>query len=186
MSLGSFCSRSRSGSSSARSLRGTALALALGSTLVSVSACQKPAPPHVTPKEARVVAVSPQGLDIMLKVEATNPNSVTLSAQAISAKAKLDNRWDMGTVTIAKPVVLPPNTPTMIDVPMTLPWNDANALVALAASQKPVPYSVEGSARIGGERLNVDVPFALSGTISREQIASAAMKSFPAIPGLKL
>jgi LEA14-like dessication related protein len=150
--------------------------------------CQKPAPPHITPKEARVVAVSPQGLDILLKVEATNPNNFTLSAQTISAKAKLDNRWDMGSVTIAKPVVLPPNTPTMIDVPMTMPWRDLNALGALASApaQKPVPYSVEGSAKIGGERLNVDVPFALSGTISREQIAGAAMKSFPSIPGVKL
>ncbi len=181
-------SRSFSPSTTPRSERRRAViwlsALACGA-LLSLG-CQKPAPPQVTPKEARVVAVRPQGLDILLKVEATNPNSITLTAQSVSAKAKLDHRWELGSVTIAKPVVLPPNTPTMIDVPMTMPWSDIHALGALAAAQKPVLYSVEGSAKIGGERLNVDVPFALSGTISREQIANAAMTSIPAMGGMKL
>ncbi len=167
-------------------LRRAALVGAVLFGAFALTACPKPAPPHITPKEARVVAIGPQGMDILLKVEATNPNSVTLSAQAITAKAKLDDRWDMGSVTVAKPVVLPPGSPTLIDVTMTLPWTDASALAALATTPGAVPYSVEGSARIGGERLNVDVPFGLTGTISREQIVNAAMKSMPSIPGIKL
>jgi LEA14-like dessication related protein len=156
----------------------------LATASLVVLACEKPAPPQLTPKEARVVAVSPAGLDVLVKVEALNPNTVTLSAQALTAKARLDNKWDMGQVTINKPVVLPPKVPTTIDVPLTLPWADMRALTSLAAAQKPVPYVVDGTVRIGGERLNVDVPFALSGTITREQIAAAALKGLPTIPGL--
>lgn len=157
----------------------TLLAVAIASTLVA-SACKKPDPPHVVPKEARVVGLGPRGLDVQLKVEATNPNGVTLSVQSFTGKAKLDGRWDMGSVTVSKPVVLPPRTPTMIDVPMTLPWTDMTALAQLATSPRPVPYVVEGTAKIGGEKLNVDVPFSIPGTITREQIVAAALGSLPA------
>jgi LEA14-like dessication related protein len=159
------------------------LSLGLAGALLA-TACQKPEPPRITPKEARVTAVGPNGLEILLKVEALNPNRVTLSAQSFTGKAKLDGKWDLGTVTVAKPVVLPPNVPTMIDVPMTMPWTDLQALGALAATARPVPYSVDGTVAIGGESLNVNVPFAMTGTITREQIAGAALKALPSIPGL--
>ena len=158
----------------------------LGSAVTLVvaltAACQKPDPPRITPKEVSVVAVGSSGLDLLLKVEATNPNRITLSAQSFTGKAKLDGKWDMGAVTVSKPVVLPPNVPTMIDVPMKLPWSDAVALASLATAQRPIPYVVDGSVKVGGERLNVDVPFTISGTITREQITSAALKSLPAFP----
>lgn len=148
------------------------------------SACSKPEPPTLVPKEAKVTAVGPTGLSLLLRMEATNPNRVTLSAQSVTGKATLDGKWDVGTVTISKPIALPPNVPTMIDVPLTLPWTDLNALGALATAPGPVPYVVEGTVAVGGERLNVNLPFRLSGTITREQIANAALKSLPAIPGL--
>jgi LEA14-like dessication related protein len=160
-------------------------ALSIAGLLLVSSGCQKPAPPRITPKLARVEAITPQGLDILVQVEAVNPNRVTLSAQSFSGKAKLDGKWELGSVTVAKPVVLPPNVPTMIDVPMAMPWTDVKTLAALALAQHPVPYVVEGTVKIGGERLNVDVPFSLTGTITREQIANAALRSLPTIPGLQ-
>lgn len=153
---------------------------------MGLSACSKPQPPTIVPKEARVAAISPAGIDLVLKVEATNPNSMTLSAQSFTGKAKLDGKWDLATVTISKPVVLPPREPTMIEVPLTMPWQDANALIAMSTAQKPVPYVVDGTVKVGGESLNVDIPYSVSGTISREQIAAAAMKSIPAIPALTI
>lgn len=148
---------------------------------MGLSACSKPQPPTIVPKEARVAAISPAGIDLVLKVEATNPNSMTLSAQSFTGKAKLDGKWDLATVTISKPVVLPPREPTMIEVPLTMPWQDANALIAMSTAQKPVPYVVDGTVKVGGESLNIDIPYSVSGTISREQIAAAAMKSIPAL-----
>ncbi len=149
-------------------------------------ACSKPEPPKLVPKEVSVTAVGPTGLSLLLRMEATNPNRITLSAQSIVAKAKLDGKWDLGTVTISRPIALPPNTPTMIDVPMTMPWTDVKALGALAAAPGPVPYVVEGTVTVGGERLHVDLPFSLSGTVTREQIVNAALKALPTIPGLNL
>lgn len=143
------------------------------------SACEKPAPPKVVPKGARVAAITPAGLDVVVKIEATNPNSVTLSAQSFTGKAKLDGKWDLSPVTIAKPVVLPPHQPTTIEVPLTMPWRDLSVLAALSTVKRPVPYVLDCSVRIGGESLNVDVPFSVTGTITREQIAAAAGKTIP-------
>lgn len=154
--------------------------------VATFAACEKPAPPTIVPKEAKVVTVSPAGLDILLKVEATNPNKYALSAQSITGTAKLDGKWDLGSVTITKPIALPPGVPTLIDVPMTMPWSDLRALGALATTKRPVPYTVQGTVTIGGEKLNVTLPYAMTGTISQEQIAAAAMKSIPSLPGVNL
>ncbi|MBX3226725.1 MAG: LEA type 2 family protein [Labilithrix sp.] len=153
--------------------------LALG--LALVVACKKPEPPHIVPKEARVAAVSPAGVDIVVKVEATNPNTVTLSARSFTGKAKLDGKYDLAMVTVERPIVLPPQQPTMLEVPMTLPWSDMNALATLATAQKPVPYVIDGSVTVGGESLNVTLPYSLSGTIAREQLIAAAMRGLPTL-----
>jgi LEA14-like dessication related protein len=157
------------------------LLLSLG---LATSACSKPEPPTLVPKEVKLTALGPTGANVLLRVEATNPNRVALSVRSVTGKAKLDDKWALGTVTIANPVVLPPHAPTMVDVPMTLPWSDLNALTALAAKTGPVPYVVDGTVSVGGEHLNVDLPFSISGTITREQILGAALKSLPVIPGL--
>lgn len=167
--------------------RRTLLVFVLSVFVAAFVGCSKPEPPKITPKEARVTMVGPQGLELLVRVEATNPNSVTLSAQSMTGKAKLDGKWELGQVTIAKPIVLPPNNvPTMIDVPMTMPWTDVQALATLASQNRAIPYEIDGSVAIGGERLNVNVPFRMTGTITRDQIAAAALKSLPNIPGLKL
>lgn len=150
------------------------------------SACSKPEPPTLVPKEVKVTAIGPLGLDVLLRLEATNPNRVTLSTQSVTGKATLDGKWDLGTVTVAQPIVLPPNAPTMIDVPMKLPWSDVKALGALATATGPMPYTIEGTVSVGGEKLNVHLPFRIAGTITREQIAGAALKAMPSLPGLDL
>jgi LEA14-like dessication related protein len=163
--------------------------VSLSAAVFVLAACSKPAPPQITPKEARLVGLGPTGAELVVVVEATNPNRVTLSAQSVTAHAKLDGKWELGTVKIDKPIVLPPNTPTAVETAMTLPWSNMNALGALATAQRPVPYVVEGTVTVGGESLHVDLPFSVSGTLSKEQIAAAALKSLqniPALPGLKL
>ena len=154
--------------------------------LVLVSACKKPEPPHITPKEEKVTMVGPAGVTMEVKVEAMNPNSYALTAQSITAHAKLDGKYDLGTVTVPQAIALPPEKPTEITASMTMPWADVQTLAGLMGTQRPVPYSVEGTAKIGGEKLNVDVPFAVTGTITRDQIIGAAARGLPAIPGLAL
>lgn len=151
---------------------------------MSMSACSKPEPPTLVPKEVRVTAVGVTGVDVLLKLEATNPNRITLSAEAFTGKARLDGKWELGSVTITKPVVLPPKAATTIDVPMALPWADVKTLAALASATGPVPFTIDGTVTVGGEHLAVNLPYSVSGTITREQVIGAALNALPTIPGL--
>jgi LEA14-like dessication related protein len=151
---------------------------------VTASACAKPAPPTIVPKKAQVVSVGPGGLNVLVTVEATNPNSVTLSAQSFTGKAKVDGKYELATVTVAKPVSLPPKTPTDIDVPLTMPWADVTTLLTLAQANRPIPYTIDGTVTVGGESINFNIPYSLSGTITRDELIGSALKGIPAIPGL--
>jgi LEA14-like dessication related protein len=155
----------------------SALALSLG--------CSKPDPPVLTPKSAKLSSVTLAGVGFDLSVEAYNPNNVELSARSVTGKVVLDGKYDLGTATMSKPVTLPAGARTMIDVPLALSWHDMTAFAQLAASNRAAPYTIDGTVTIGGERLNVDLPFHMTGTITHEELVQVTTKSLPALPGLK-
>jgi LEA14-like dessication related protein len=152
--------------------------------LLLSAACSTPEPPRLVPQEAAVTSVGAAGVGLVIKIQATNPNRFELSAQSVTGKATLAGKWQLGTVRIDTPVVLPGSATTTLDVPMTLPWTDMQTLATLASSPGPVPYVFDGTVTIGGGRLHVDLPFSVSGTITREQAAGALLNSLPKIPGL--
>jgi LEA14-like dessication related protein len=156
---------------------------ALALTFLSLS-CTKPDPPVLTPKSATVTAVTATGVGLSLSVEAYNPNGVDLSAQSVTGKVVLDGKYDLGTSTIAKPVNLPAGARTTLDIPLSVNWNDMSALATIATTNRPAPYTVDGTVTVGGGRLNVDLPFHMTGAISHEEILQATARSIPAIPGM--
>jgi LEA14-like dessication related protein len=157
------------------------LALLFALFAVMLVACQKPLPPQLTPKEVKVTAVSLEGFDMRVKMDAFNPNGFELSVRSVVAHVVVDGTQDLGTVTATQPITLPPSAHTAIDVPMSVRWKGVGGLATIAAARKPVPYTVDGTATIGGERLNVDVPFKLEGVITPQQAAEAAAKSLGAL-----
>lgn len=170
------------------SLVGRRGALSLVVALLALSAtgaCSKPQPPQLTPKEAKITSVDVTGFDMRVKVEAFNPNGFDLSVRTVVAHVVVDGTQDLGTVTSSQPINLPANARTLIDVPINVKWKSAVGLASIAASKRPVPYVVDGTATIGGASLNVDVPFKLQGVITAEQLQQAGLKSLQGIPGLQ-
>jgi LEA14-like dessication related protein len=157
--------------------------LAVAST--GMCGCTKPKAPQLTPKEVAVTAVDIGGFDMRVKMDAFNPNGFDIAVRSIVAHVIVDGTQDLGTVTASQPIGLPANAHTPIDVPMNVKWKGIGALASLAQARRPVPYVVEGTATVGGESLNVDIPFKLEGKITPEQVQQAAMKSLQAIPGLQ-
>ncbi|MDB4937682.1 MAG: hypothetical protein JWP87_4654, partial [Labilithrix sp.] len=92
---------------------------------------------------------------------------------------------DLGTVTASTPITLAANAHTAIEVPMNVKWKNATGFAAIVTARRPVPYTLDGTATVGGNRLNVDVPFKLQGTMTPEQLQQAGLKSLQAIPGLQ-
>ena len=81
-------------------LNRTFLTAALAALVLVTASCKKPEPPTIIPKEAKVTAVGPAGVTMQVKVDAVNPNSYPLTAQSITARAKLDGKYDLGAVTV--------------------------------------------------------------------------------------
>ena len=154
----------------------------LGSTF----ACQKPQAPQLTPREVVLTELTPTGASFRIKLAATNPNAFALSANSFRAHLVFDGgKVDAGTVNVATPFSLPAGATTEMDVPVTLNYSGLAALGVLATQKPTIPYVIDGTVNIGGEKLNVDVPYSVSGTVSQAQIAAASVKGLQNVPGLE-
>ena len=151
--------------------------------LLAAFGCKKPDPPTLTPKQATVTGLTLAGVDLQLDVDALNPNSFDLQAQRVTARVVVDGKYDVGTVTVNSGLTLPAGKSVTISVPVSVKWTDLTQMVTLAAANRPIPYTVEGTATIGGSTLNVDLPFHLDGTLTQAQLTQAALNSLPG--GLK-
>src|SRR5689334_18078330 len=76
--------------------------------------CSRPDPPTLTPEQATVTHISPDGLDVDVKLEAYNPNSIDLSARSVKAKVTLDGKYHVGDVKTAAGVKLPAHKRTQL------------------------------------------------------------------------
>jgi hypothetical protein len=151
----------------------------LVATAALVVGCSKPSPPTLAPEQVSVTRIDVTGIALDLAMSATNPNSVDLTASAVSTHVVVDKTHDVGSVTLPNTITLPAGKTTKLDVPVTLKWSDVGLLAQLAASTGAVPYSVDGTLEMGGNLLHVAVPFHFEGSISREQILGAMMNSLP-------
>ncbi len=161
-------------------------ALGLTFLLVGSPSCAKPKAPQLTPKEATFSSIDLAGFNLRVKMDAFNPNSFALSVRAISARVVIDGTQDLGLVTVSSPMSLAANSHTALDVPLAVKWTSLGTLASLAAARRSVPYAIDGTATVGGESLNLDVPFKFAGTLTERQLAEVAAKSMQGIPGLFL
>jgi LEA14-like dessication related protein len=164
-------------------VKSAVFAAAVAVALVAAS-CKKPEPPVLTPKETRVTTIDGTGLTVLALVDAYNPNGFDLATRSVKAHITLDDNVDLGTVTAPHGVTLPARGHTDVSIPLSLQWGDVTVVARLAASKKPMPYRLDGTVAIGGDRLSVEVPFTISGTITREQLLGAALRALPPLPGL--
>jgi LEA14-like dessication related protein len=152
--------------------------------LVSTAgACSKPDPPKLTPERVTLSGVSDDGVDLQVELSALNPNRVDLSAQSLTVKLSCDGR-EAGSTTMDHPVSLPAGQTTKLDVPLHVKWAAASTLPSLAATGRDVPYAVDGTVGLGGDLVHVDVPFHMTGTVSKDDLLRAAVRSLPQIPGM--
>ncbi len=157
----------------------------LGVLAALVGACSRPQPPRLTPKHATISSVSPEALGVDLTLDATNPNAVDLPVRNVSGRVVIDKTIQVGATTVDQTVTLPANQTTEINLTLSIPWTDLVPLAGLATSDRRwIPYTLDGTVGLGGDLVNVRVPFKIEGNVSREQIMRAAVSALPAIPGI--
>ena len=163
-------------------LRWVVLAVLSLSLAFWVLGCSAPEPPTLTSEKVVVTKTSPQGLELEVTLNAKNPNSIKLSARSIKAKVTINQSTELAEVTVPTKITLPANKSTQIVVPVKVEWGAA-AIVGLAAINSPtVPFTMKGTANVGGDSLNVDLPFTVQGTITRQQLIDAVQGAIPQLP----
>ncbi len=148
---------------------GAALALAL-------LGCQKPEPPKITPHAARVVGVGPGSLSLIVELDVQNPNPFPLVARSVSGKLTAGDGIELGTGHAEPNGSIPAKGSALVPSQMSVRLANLAALAPMALSNKPVPYVFQGTASIGGETLNLDVPFSVKGELTREQLLDAGLR----------
>lgn len=147
---------------------------------VAVAACSKPEPPRVTPRTAAVSAIGPAGFTVQLQLDVFNPNKFPLLARSVTGTLELGSGAVLGQGQAAPNGTIPANSTSIVPATISMPWNNLAVLAPYALSGAPVPYRFRGTATIGGEKLNVDVPFELQGELTRAQVLEAGTRALNA------
>ena len=157
------------------------LFFAAAAVAATLSACAPPEPPTITVKEGKITSIDLQGMRVLVRVEATNKNKFDLTISSFEGKLKLDGK-DMGNVSLVSPVKLATGDKTPLDVPLALTWNDVGGIAQLAAAGRDLPYDLDGTAAVGGEKLSVKVPFKVKGTVPKAELVKTVQRSIPGLP----
>src|SRR5882724_5739915 len=121
------------------------------------TACFKPKPVEITPQSLQLSSINPDGVGLTVVLDVHNPNGFPISASAVTAVIELQDGSELGQGSATPAFTIPAQ---------------GNA----AVTAKPLPYRLRGSARIGGESLNVEVPFTISGQLTPDQVLQAGIR----------
>ena len=158
----------------------------LAATALATLACSKPKPVEVTPRSVQVTTLRAQGLQLALVLDVRNPNGFAIRASDVKGTLSLQDGTELGRGSAADTVTVLAEQTAAVPTNLEMSWTNLAALAPYALSPQPLPYKIHGSARIGGEHLNVEVPFDIAGQLTREQVLQAGMRGaaglLPATP----
>jgi LEA14-like dessication related protein len=146
------------------------------------SSCEKPQPPRVEPRAIRVTNVSPTRIGLEVELEIHNPNSFALRVRKAQGKLSLGDAVEVGTGESTLDGSVPAKSSKLVPAALDLNWTNLQALVPLALTATSIPYTFAGTATLGGEQLNLDVPFALNGQLTHAQLLQAGLSGLSGRP----
>lgn len=149
---------------------------------LAFTACGRPKPPTITPEKGELTAIGPDGVHLILYLNVENPNRFDLSARSVTGRVLLDGKHDVGNIAVSQPFRLAAEKVTRLSVPATLALKDVPVVLGLAASNRDLTYDVDGTVMVGGDSINVNLPFHLSGVLTHQQLLQATMNSLPRLP----
>jgi LEA14-like dessication related protein len=149
--------------------------LAFAAALLTLS-CAKPKPPELTPRSVQVSALKPDGVELTLQLDAHNPNAFPIIANEVTGVFELRGGTELGRGQSAGAFTIPGEQTQPLSATLEVRWKSLSLLAPYALAAKPLPYRLRGTARIGGEHLNVDVPYTIEGELTPEQVMQAGIR----------
>ena len=146
-------------------------------TLSLVQACAKPKPPTITPKSARVLAVGATGVTLAVSFDVANPNRFPLIVHAVDGRFSLGAGAgvELGKAHAEPASSIPAQGASTVTSEIAIGWTNLAALTPFMLSPAAVPYRFDGNATLGGESLNLNLPFTLTGELTRAQLINAGL-----------
>jgi LEA14-like dessication related protein len=140
-----------------------------------VGGCAKPQPPSVVPHVVRVAGVSVGGLELDVELQVHNPNSFPLAAEAVRGTLFGARDQKLGQGSSQSRTTIPAGATSLVESRVRIGWESLTALAPLLASER-IPYVFRGDVTVGGETLNVTLPFTLQGELTRAQLLEAGWR----------
>jgi len=158
---------------------------AIFAALTLSAACAKPKPPTITPKSAQVQAISGSGLTLAVTFDVTNPNRFPLIVSAVDGRFSLGAGAgvELGRAHAEPASSIPAEGTSTVTSEIAIGWTSLSALTPFLLSPAAVPYRFDGNAALGGESLNVSLPFSLNGELTRAQLINVGLNGLSQ-PGL--
>lgn len=144
-------------------------------TLALAAACSKPKPPTLRPLGARVVGVTPSEIRLAVELEVTNPNGFPLIARSVDGTLTVGSGAELGRSHTDLTSSIPAGASANVTSEVSVGFQNLGALAPFVLSPLPVPYELRGSATLGGEKLNVSLPFTLNGELTRDQLIAIGL-----------
>ena len=138
--------------------------------------CSKPKPIEITPQSVQLGSIGPDGVGLSLVLNVHNPNSFPIMASAVNAVVELQDGQELGRGSSLPAFTIPSQGDASLPAQVDLRWTNLSLVTPYALAAKPLPYRVRGSARIGGESLNVELPFTIDGQLTPEQVIQAGLR----------
>jgi LEA14-like dessication related protein len=145
------------------------------------TSCSRPQPPRLTPRAASVAGVSATGIQLRVELDAHNPNQVDLTVRRVDVDVTLGGQA-LGRSSVTESLRLVAGRSVPLRVTVSAGWRDLPGILAASVLNENIPYRLEGTARVGGERLNVDVPFRMESTLPRRILLEAAGNTVGGMP----
>jgi hypothetical protein len=146
-----------------------------------LAGCSTVARATVVPDHASIERIDAHGVALAVTLVVTNRGTEGGFVREIAAHVVLDRHFDVGTISLQRSTALPRGKPIEMTVPISVKWGDVAPLIVLAASDRSVPYAVDGTVSIGGAIVHFEVPYRLQGSLTHEQILRATRRSLPGL-----
>ena len=169
-----------------RSTRSPTTRLMMAAAVLSLAtACAKPKLPRLTPMSAQVLTVAATGVTLEVVFEVSNPNRFPLLVHSVDGRFSLGvgAGVELGKARAEPASSIPAQGRSTVTSQIAVGWTNLGALTPFMLSPAAVPYRFDGTATLGGESLNVDLPFTLTGELTRAQLINAGISglSQPAV-----
>ncbi len=145
--------------------------------LTLAPACAKPKPPTITPKSARVLSVAGTGVTLSVSFDVANPNRFPLIVRAVDGRFSLGAGAgvELGKAHAEPASNIPAEGTSTVTSQIAVGWTNFAALTPFVLSPAAVPYRFDGNATLGGESLNLTLPFTLTGELTSAQLINAGL-----------